>query len=59
MKRYFFFAFTANHRGRLGTEMTQEEIEELLRTGNINIADNGSNIHALLQGAFAAFKFDK
>ena len=47
-------AFTANHRGRLGEEMTQEEIEELLRTGNINLADNGSNIHGLLQGAFAA-----
>ena len=44
-------AFTSNFRGQAGDSMSQEEIEELLTNGCLNIADNGSNVHALLLGA--------
>lgn len=41
-------ALTSNCRGQVAAEMTQIEIEQLLRTGKLNLADNGSNVHALL-----------
>lgn len=47
-------AFSAHYRNKPTAEMTQAELEELFRTGCINLADNGSNVHALLLGASAA-----
>ena len=47
-------AFTANYRNQPTEQMSQTDLEELFRTGNINLADNGSNVHALLLGAAAA-----
>ena len=44
-------ALTANCRGQRGATMTQQEIEDLLSTGKLNLADNGSNVHGLLLGA--------
>ena len=41
--------FTSNFR-RTGTEsLIKKEFQNILRSGNVNIADNGSNITALLQ----------
>lgn len=47
-------AFCAYFRNKPTAEMTQKEIEELFRTGNLNLADNGSNVHGLLLGAAVA-----
>ena len=47
-------AFTAYYRNQPTAKMTQEELEELFRTGHINLADNGSNVHGLILGAAAA-----
>ena len=44
-------ALTSNFRGQPADKMTQEDIEELLRFGKLNLADNGSNVHALIQAA--------
>jgi hypothetical protein len=44
-------ALSSNFRGKPAAELTQREIEHLLRTGKFNLADNGSNVHALIQGA--------
>ena len=44
-------ALSANFRGQPADKMTQEDIEELLRFGKLNLADNGSNVHALIQAA--------
>ena len=38
-------------RGKAITEYTQEEIENDVRTGRLNLADGGSNVHALFQAA--------
>ena len=44
-------ALSSNFRGQPADRMTQEDIEKLLRFGRLNIADNGSNVHALIQAA--------
>lgn len=44
-------ALTSNFRGKPAAELSQPEIEHLLRTGKLNLADNGSNVHALIQAA--------
>lgn len=44
-------ALTANCRGQPGATMSQQDIEDLLTTGKLNLADNGSNVHGLLLGA--------
>jgi len=44
-------ALTSNCRGQPGAKMTQQEIEDLLSNGKLNLADNGSNVHGLLLGA--------
>ncbi len=44
-------ALSSNYRGKPATELSQKEIEDLLRCGKFNLADNGSNVHALIQGA--------
>ena len=47
-------ALTSNCRGQRGATMSQQEIEDLLSTGKLNLADNGSNVHGLLLGAVIA-----
>ena len=42
-------AFTSNYRQRKGTDLTQDEMEDILRYGKVNLADNGSNVAALIQ----------
>ena len=44
-------AFASTCRGKAMSEYTKEEIENYIRCGNLNLADGGSNVHALLQGA--------
>ncbi len=44
-------ALSSNYRGKPAAELSQAEIEDLLRNGKLNLADNGSNVHALIQGA--------
>ena len=44
-------ALSSNYRGKPAAELSQKEIEDLLRCGKFNLADNGSNVHALIQGA--------
>jgi len=44
-------ALSSNFRGQPADGMTQEDIENLLRCGKLNLADNGSNVHALIQAA--------
>lgn len=44
-------ALSSNFRGKPAAELSQKEIEHLLRTGKFNLADNGSNVHALIQAA--------
>ena len=44
-------ALTSNFRGQPAATMTQKDIEDLLRNGKLNLADNGSNVHGLLQAA--------
>ncbi len=44
-------ALSSNFRGKPAAELTRKEIEDLLRGGKFNLADNGSNVHALIQGA--------
>lgn len=47
-------ALSSNFRGKPAAELSQKEIEDLLRHGKLNLADNGSNVHALIQAAVAA-----
>ena len=47
-------AFNAYYRNLPTERMTRAEVEEVFRTGHLNLADNGSNVHALIQGAAAA-----
>ena len=44
-------ALSSNCRGQPGATMSQEDIEEILSKGKLNLADNGSNVHGLLLGA--------
>jgi len=44
-------ALTSNCRGQPGATMSQQDIEDILSTGKLNLADNGSNVHGLLLGA--------
>ena len=44
-------ALTSNFRGQPAATMSQKDIEVLLRNGKLNLADNGSNVHGLLQAA--------
>lgn len=52
-------ALSANCRGQRGATMTQQEIEDLLSTGKLNLADNGSNVHGLLLGAVITTDTDR
>lgn len=47
-------AFTSNYRQRTGESLTKKEFQEILRTGKVNLADNGSNVSALILGAAMA-----
>ncbi|NLF94006.1 MAG: hypothetical protein GX564_08985 [Oligosphaeraceae bacterium] len=47
-------AFNAKPLNRPLADFTYPEIAELLRRGDLNLADGGSNVHALLQAAAAA-----
>jgi len=47
-------AFNAKPLNRPMADFSRQEIEELLRRGDLNLADGGSNVHALLQAAVAA-----
>ena len=44
-------ALSSNYRGKPASEMTVQEMEDLLRKGKLNLADNGSNCQALVQAA--------
>ena len=44
-------ALSSTCRGKAITEYTKEEIEDYIRNGKLNLADGGSNVHGLLQGA--------
>jgi hypothetical protein len=46
--------FTSNFRQRPTTELARQEFLEIVRTGKVNVADNGSNVLALVQGAMGA-----
>ncbi len=42
-------AFTSNCRRKKGSDLTQREIDDIFRYGKVNVADNGSNVAAMLQ----------
>ncbi len=44
-------ALSSNFRGKPAEEMTPEEQELLIRTGKLNLADNGTNCQELVQAA--------
>lgn len=44
-------ALCSGYRGKPAAKMTAQEIEDLIRTGNLNLADNGSDCQALVQAA--------
>ena len=44
-------AFTSNYRKKPTAQLTKAEFQDILRTGKANLADNGSNINALIQAA--------
>ncbi|MBQ6598651.1 MAG: hypothetical protein IJH79_13955, partial [Lentisphaeria bacterium] len=44
-------ALSSNFRGQPGATMSQQDIEEQLSNGKLNLADNGSNVHGLILGA--------
>ena len=44
-------ALSSTCRGKAITEYTVEEREEYIRTGKLNLADGGSNVHGLFQAA--------
>ena len=43
--------FTSNYRGQSSDTLTNHDIAKILRTGNVNLADNGSNLLAVVQAA--------
>ena len=45
--------FTSNQREKPTSEMTKREFHDTLRSGKVNLADNGSNVTALIQAAMA------
>lgn len=44
-------AFTSNYRGRTTGQITKPELQEILRNGKVNLADNGSNVTGVIQAA--------
>jgi hypothetical protein len=44
-------AFTSNYRGRTTGQITKPELQEILRNGKVNLADNGSNVTGVVQAA--------
>ncbi|MBE6930498.1 MAG: hypothetical protein E7463_09485 [Ruminococcaceae bacterium] len=44
-------AFSSNYRRQPSETLTKKDIQELLRSGKLNLADNGTNTHALIQAA--------
>ncbi|MBE6385523.1 MAG: hypothetical protein E7048_07655 [Lentisphaerae bacterium] len=44
-------ALSSTCRGKAITEYTVDEIEDYIRTGKLNLADGGSNVHGLFQAA--------
>ena len=47
-------AFTSNRRRQPTSSLTKRQFHEILRTGKVNLADNGSNVTGVLQAAGAA-----
>jgi hypothetical protein len=45
--------FTSNFRRQPTATLSKKEFHEILRTGKVNLADNGSNVVALIQAAMA------
>ena len=43
--------FTSNYRNHPTEALTKREFQEILRSGKVNLADNGTNTHALVQAA--------
>ena len=48
--------FTSTFRRQPSAGLSRKEFHEILRKGNVNLADNGSNVTALVQAAKAAPK---
>lgn len=46
--------FTSNYRRKPTASLTKQEFHEILRTGKVNLADNGSNVTGVIQAAQAA-----
>ncbi len=46
--------FTSNFRRRPTSSLSKAEFHEILRTGKVNLADNGSNVTAVIHAAKAA-----
>jgi len=44
-------AFSSNYRCQPTETLSKKDIQNLLRNGKLNLADNGTNTHALLQAA--------
>ena len=44
-------ALSSNYRGKPAAQMTAQEMEDLIRCGKLNLADNGSDCQALVQAA--------
>lgn len=47
-------AFTSNYRRQPTSKLTKREFHEILRTGKVNLADNGSNVTGIVQAAMGA-----
>ena len=43
--------FTSNYRQTPTAQLTKAQFEEILRTGKVNLADNGSNIGGIIQAS--------
>jgi len=43
--------FTSNFRGQDSSTLTNRDVAKILRAGNVNLADNGSNLLAVAQAA--------
>ena len=43
--------FTSNFRGQDSSTLTNRDVANILRKGNVNLADNGSNLLAVVQAA--------
>lgn len=48
--------FTSNYRRQPTSNISRREYDEILRTGKVNLADNGSNVTAVIQAAMSAPK---